>query len=142
MKIPVREFADVVSALKGPMDNTGASEKRCAARMTVSAKINIHIVDGGKIGRTYSALTRDISMTGMGLLQSVAVQTKQSIIIALPRATMPLFVIGTVMHCRPLADGLMAVGVEFSEMASKETSEMLLKDNSREHARIQEAMLR
>ena len=48
----------------------------------------------------------------------------------------------TVMHCRPLADGLLAVGLEFAEMASKETVELLLKDNTAEHARIRESVLR
>src|SRR5262245_42327725 len=125
MQLPLRDFADVITALKGPVDTSGASEKRRAARMTVTAKLNIHIAINGQLGKTFSALTRDISLTGMGLLQAVALQANQHIIVALPRAHGPLFVVAIVMHCRPLADGLLAVGLEFVELASKETVEML-----------------
>ena len=142
MQLPLRDFADVITALKGPGENSGASEKRRAARMTVTAKINVFLLANGGIGKSFSALTRDISLTGMGLLQAIALSPKQSVIVALPRASGPLFVVSTALHCRPLADGLLAVGLEFTELASKETVQMLLSDGSREHARIQESVLR
>ena len=141
MKLPLRDFADVIAALKGPAENLSASEKRRSARMTVFAKLNVFLVDDKNV-RTFSALTRDISLTGVGLLQSTALSAGQLVILALPRAQSPLFVVSTAMHCRPLADGLLAVGMEYVEMASKETCEMLLNNGQREHARIAEAMRR
>jgi hypothetical protein len=141
MKLALRDFADIISALKAPGEKSGSSEKRNAARMTVCAKINVHLMDDNRIARTFSALTRDISITGMGLLQGVALSSKQNVIVALPRPNAPLFVICTVMHCRPLADGVLAVGLEFLELASKETCELLMKSDSQEHARIRESVL-
>ena len=111
--------------------------------MTVTARVTIHLVDNNRVTRSFSAITRDISITGIGLLQSVALSINQNVIIALPRPTStPLFVVSTVVVCKPLADGLVAVGLEFAEMASKETIDALLNDGSREKARIAESMLR
>ena len=141
MKLALRDFADVIDALKGPGENTSASEKRRAARMTVNAKVNVHLLDNNKVAKTFSALTRDISLTGVGLLQSVALSSNQNVILALPRSKGPLFVICIVMHCRPLADGLLAVGLEFAEMASPETTALLNNDGTRETARIRESVL-
>ena len=142
MKLPLRDYADVITALKGPGERPGANEKRVAARMTVSAKINIHLIEDKRVARSFSALTRDISLTGCGVLQSVALSANQNVVVALPRTHAPLYVIATVMHCRPLADGLLAVGLEFVELASKETTELLLNDGTRETARIRESVLR
>ena len=143
MQLPLRDFADVISALKGPMERAAPTEKRRAARMTVTARVTLHLVDNNRVLRSFSAITRDISITGVGLLQSVAMSMNQNVVIALPRPTnTPLFVVATVVACRPLADGLVTVGLEFAEMASKETIDILLDDGSREKARIQESMLR
>jgi c-di-GMP-binding flagellar brake protein YcgR len=143
MQLPLREFADVITALKGPGDRAGPSEKRRAARMTVTARVTLHLVDNNRVVRSFSAITRDISITGMGLLQSVALSMNQNVVLALPRPhSPPLFVVSTVVACRPLADGLVTVGLEFAEMASKETVDILMDDGSREKARIQESVLR
>ena len=142
MKLALRDFADVISALKSSGEKPGANEKRGAARMAVSSKVNVHLADNQRICRTFSALTRDISISGVGLLQGVALSSKQSVIITLPRPQAPLFVICTVMHCRPLADGLLAVGLEFTEMASAETCAQLNNQDNQEHARIRESVLR
>ena len=141
MKLPLRDFADVISALKSPAENLSASEKRRAARMTVNAKVNVHLLDNNRLVKSFSALTRDISLTGVGLLQSVALSSNQQVILTLPRQHAPLFVICVVMHCRPLADGLLAVGLEFVELASKETSALMMNTGDREHARIRESVL-
>ncbi|HEX3356398.1 MAG TPA: PilZ domain-containing protein [Tepidisphaeraceae bacterium] len=142
MKLGIRDFADVIAVLKGPGGNISASEKRRAARIEVSAKINIHLFEGSKIARSFSALSRDISLTGIGLLQTVALNPNQSgVVIALPRQHSPLFVYCTVMQCRPLADGLLVVGLDFCELASKETADAILGDGKREHSRIQESIL-
>src|SRR4051812_25526481 len=103
MKLPLREFADVVQAMKGPGESGAGSEKRKAARMTGSAKLTAFLIEGGKVGRSYSILTRDISISGVGVLQSITLQPGQEVILALPRTPQPpLFVTCVAMHCRPL----------------------------------------
>ena len=141
MKLPLRDFSDVITALKGPNEKSAASEQRGAARMSVTAKINVHLLENNRVIRSFSALTRDISLTGCGLMQSVALSPNQLVILALPRPTAPLFVISHITHCRPLADGLLSVGVEFNELASKETCDLMMKSDSQEHARIRQSVL-
>jgi hypothetical protein len=142
MKLPLRDFADVITAMKGPGDKAAGAEKRSAARMTVNAKINLHLIDNDRVVRSFSALTRDISITGMGVLQSVALSSGQNVVVALPRPQSPLFVICSVMHCRPLADGVLAVGLEFAELATKETCDLLLNNATQQHAKIRDSVLR
>jgi hypothetical protein len=74
-------------------------------------------VVNGVIGSAFCDLTRDISLTGMGLLQAVQMNKDQQLVVRLPRgAKKALFVLCIVMHCRALADGLFGVGVEFREL--------------------------
>ncbi|HEY7086825.1 MAG TPA: PilZ domain-containing protein [Tepidisphaeraceae bacterium] len=143
MKLPLREFADIVAALKGPAAaKADSSEIRQAARMDVTAKVNVYFVDSDKPIRSYSALTRDVSLTGMGLLQSVAVPAGQELFVALPRTSgPPLFVQSQAKHCRSLADGLLAVGLEFTKVADDATSAKLIKHGQDQQARIQRSVL-
>ena len=109
--------------------------------MAINAKVNVHLLDNNRLVKSFSALAHDISLTGVGLLQSVALSANQHVILALPRPQAPLFVICVVMQCRPLADGLLTVGLDFMEIASKETSDLLMNSGNREHARIRESVL-
>jgi len=141
MKLPLRDFADVVTALKEPL-KAGEHETRQAARMSVSAKIDIHLLENGKSGRCYSALTRDISLTGIGLLQSVALPPDQELILCLPRPSrVPLFVQAVSKQCRALADGLLAVGVEYTRLADEALAAHLIKNAQEQHAKIQRSVL-
>jgi len=141
MKLPLRDFADVISPIKGPGQAAANAEKRGAARMTVNAKLNVYLLDNNRVAKAFSVLTRDISLTGVGLLQGVALSAKQNVILALPREKGPLFVICTVMHCRPLADGVYGLGCEFVGQAPSSVAEKLLLDESNEHDRIRKSVL-
>jgi hypothetical protein len=141
MKLPVRDFADIVAALKGVSDGISASENRKAARMHVCAKVDLHLVVDARPARTYSALTRDISLTGVGLLQSVALPPEQEVIISLPRAGGPLFVHALAKHCRVLADGLLTAGLEFTKLADAALSTVLIQQGKDRRARIQQSVI-
>lgn len=141
MKLPLRDFADVIAALKGPEGKSSGSEKRNAARMHVTAKVNVHLMDDEQMGRSFSALTRDVSLTGCGLIQAVALSSAQKVIVELPREHAPLFVISLAMHCRPLADGLLAVGFEFFELLDAEASKKMIKGQDAQFAHIRESIL-
>ena len=142
MKLPLREFADVVAALKGAAEKAGANEKRLAARMTICAKLNVYLLQNGDLVRSFSVLTRDISITGIGLLQGIAVSGEQSVVLQLPRGLAEsLCMVCRVMHCRPLADGIMAVGMEYVEKATPEITKAILANSVHERIRISQSVL-
>jgi len=143
MKLSVQDFAEIVSALRGEASDLSAQEKRRAVRMSVTSKLVVGVLNDGALGRTYSVLTRDISLAGIGLLQSIALQQGQEFVLSLPRqhGKPPLFFVLVVMHCRPLADGLYGLGCEFVRQAPEEIGKKLLQDQSNEHARIRNSVL-
>src|SRR4051812_43327569 len=105
MKLPLREFADIINGLKLPADaQQKADEGRQAARMAISARIDVSFIEGRGLGRTFSVITRDISLTGVGVLQAVPVKPRREVILTLPRSTSPLYVAAKVMHTRAVAD--------------------------------------
>jgi hypothetical protein len=136
MKLPVQEYAEVVAALKVAADDVAAAEGRRAARMIVGAKVDLHLISNSKPARSFSALTRDVSLSGVGLLQSVALPAGQEVILTLPRATGPLFVHCVVKHCRVLADGLLTVGLEYTKLADAALTAALIKQGQDHRARI------
>src|SRR4051794_17183362 len=143
MKLTVQDFAEIVSALRGEAASLGAQEKRRAVRMEVNSKLVVGVLNDETVGRTYSVLTRDISLAGIGLLQSIALQQGQEFVLSLPRThgKPPLFFVTVVMHCRPLADGLYGLGCEFVRQAPPEMGQKLMRDENNEHARIRNSVL-
>lgn len=117
MTLTLQDFADVVTALRGPFDSGAAAEKRRATRMTISAKITAHVLEKGHPTRAYTALARDISLTGIGVLQSINLKDGQEVLLTLVRPNgHPLMVVAKAMHTRALADGLLSVGMEFVQV--------------------------
>jgi hypothetical protein len=144
MKLTVQDFAEVVAVLRGEQSDTSAQEKRRAVRMAVQSKLIVGVLkDEETISRTFSVLSRDISLAGIGLMQSVALQQGQQFVIGLPRKDPkpPLLFVTTVLHCRPMADGLYGLGCEFVKQASKTMADKLLSDQNSEHARIRNSVL-
>ncbi len=81
----------------------------------------------GAVGKSFTAITRDISFVGVGLLQSKPLDEHQQIVVRLPRGVKPpLFMLCVVMHARPLADGLYVIGAEFLSVAAGIKEEQLL----------------
>src|SRR6202042_2915439 len=129
----LRDLSDVVTSLKNSRGE-GGSDKRQTTRLSVWSKINAHVLRDGHPPKTYSVMTRDISISGIGILQSFALPAGQEVILALPREKSPLFVCCKVMHSLALADGFTAVGMEFDKFPDATVSAKLLKDSSDEHA--------
>jgi hypothetical protein len=142
MKLPLREFADVIAALKGVAEKGGANEKRGAARMTICAKLDAYILKDEDLLRAFSVLTRDISITGIGVLQGIAISSSQRLVLQLPRGLQePICMVCKVMHCRPLADGIVAVGLEYDEKASPQITKSILSNDLQERQRISQSVL-
>jgi hypothetical protein len=142
MNLPLSDFADVVAALKGLDQKAGeGSEGRRGARTHVCTRLDVHLYEGDRVGRSFSVLSQDISIRGVGVLQSLAISQGKQVIITLPRKTSPLLVVSRVMHCRALADGLMAVGMEFSKLLDDAAARKLLAHDANELARVQRSIL-
>ncbi len=141
MKLPLREFSEVLTMLRGPIESSAASEKRQAARMTVNARVIGYLMDGEKVQRSYSMLMRDISLTGTGVLQTLALPQNSKVVLALPRNAAPLFVLSNVMHCRSLADGILACGIEFVNLVDEAASKNFIKGAADERERLSKAIM-
>ncbi|CAN5447018.1 hypothetical protein BH09PLA1_BH09PLA1_15480 [soil metagenome] len=111
--------------------------------MVVNAKLIVGVLKDGAIASSFSVLTRDISLAGIGLLQSIAIQEGQEFVLGLPRKAgkAPLFLVSVVMHSRPLADGVYGLGCEFVRAAPPALGEKIMNDESSEHARIRNSVL-
>jgi hypothetical protein len=144
MKFTPQDFADVLEMLRGPSARASASEQRKSARLSVHAKVNFATYDAtsNSLRHRFSGLTRDISITGVGLFQTIPLQSDEQFVLTLPRRSKsPICVICHVMHCRPLADGLFAIGAEFDGLASDEIARQLLESDRQQHDRIRESIL-
>jgi hypothetical protein len=125
-KIAVQDFAQIVEQLKAARSATGGSEKRRGPRMAISATLGLTALEpDGRVGRSFRAFARDISMSGIGLFQSVLARVGQELVIALPRHGEHdlLYLRCTVIFCAELGDGLYGVGAEFSGAATPELVE-------------------
>jgi hypothetical protein len=142
MKLTIQDFAEIVAALRRPGTNAAAQEKRRAVRMTVNAKLDAALIDGDELGRAFSTLTRDVSLTGAGLFQSLPLQQGQEFVLILPKQSgKPICIRTVVMHCRPLADALYGIGCEFVAEAPPEVAKQLLSREADQERRIRDSVL-
>jgi c-di-GMP-binding flagellar brake protein YcgR len=143
VKLTPQHLAEVVNALQSSPANGKGSEKRRAARMEVQGNVVIApVAKDGTLGKSFTAITRDISFVGIGLLQSKLLEQGQRIVVRLPRGVKPaLFMLCIVMHVRPLADGLYVMGVEFTTVASIKEEQLLGKAGDTELQRVRQLIL-
>jgi hypothetical protein len=123
MKLLLQDYALIVEALRVPATGAGGgAEKRGSPRLVVAAKLKLTLLENGKPGRTLTALTRDISVTGLGLIQSVRMDAGATFVIALPRSgnKPPMHVMCVVMHVQQLAEGVFGIGAEYVEKVEPE----------------------
>jgi hypothetical protein len=141
MNLPVRDFADVLEALRGPANSSKGKEHRATTRMQVSARVQAHQLADGVVKRSYTFLTRDISLSGVGALQAIPLPKGSEIILELPRQTTPLLVRARVMHCTTLADGLLGLGLEFVSIVPPEELTKASSVQADEVSRVQRAIM-
>jgi hypothetical protein len=139
MKLPLQEFADVLEELQAVMSQSD-SEHRSASRMSVTARVQIHVQEAGH-WHGYLALTKDVSISGMGLLQSRVINEGREVVVQLPRKREPLYMGALVTHCQTLADGILAVGLQFTRRLSEQEVGEIIQQAKEELARLQHAVL-
>jgi hypothetical protein len=114
VKLSSQHLAEVMDAMRGAATATAGTEKRRAARMDVHTAVMIIPIVGDTAGRKFTALTRDVSAVGIGLLQATSCALNEQLLVHLPRTRKPpLVLLCNVMHVRMLADGLYLIGAEF-----------------------------
>ena len=123
MQLSAQDYAEIVATLQAA--EADGSDKRRFTRMQVRGRIVVTPVVDGHVGTSYTALTRDISFKGAGIMQTIPVQIGQKLLIYFPRRGRPvLCVLCRVMHVKSLADGLLAIGCEFLAPAEPGSSKL------------------
>jgi len=114
VKLSSQHLAEVLDALRGQKQTVLGMENRRAARIEVHTTVVIVPLQGAHPGRSFTALTRDVSAVGIGMLQATCCELNEQLLVHLPRASKtPLIMLCNVMHVRMLADGLYLIGAEF-----------------------------
>src|SRR5882724_1412085 len=132
MQLSSRMFAELVTSATG--GGARSVEQRRAPRVALHAKVELTLIDlaGRASGPTYSAVTRDVSLFGVGLLQSARMERGQKFLLILPRKpnrsadsapASPVRVRCTVVRCEQMTTSMFNVGAEFEEFLDDEANE-------------------
>lgn len=138
MQLSPQHLAEVVEAISKRED--GGSDKRRFARFAVVSRVKVL---NPTSGRSYIALTRDVSMEGIGLMQSESMGKGEQLAVSLPRGRHgPLVALCTVLHARELADGIWGIGALFASASAQAPPEAAASANDAAEAqRIAAKML-
>jgi hypothetical protein len=115
MELTPAQFSELRESLTSLASQSQAPEKRRFMRLPVSGQITLTQLPSGK---AHTAMTRDLSQSGMGVIQSIAARAGDRYVATLPRTDdNSLQVVCTVMDARPLAEGLYSVHLQFERTA-------------------------
>ena len=145
LKLTPTQFAAIFDALRDA-GASGGSDKRQHTRMQVQAQVRLATIARatGKIARGYTALTRDISYSGIGVMQFTPAEHGDGFIIFLPQGkgkAEDVVIRCTTRFSRPLAEGVFGVGGEFEEVASPELVKQLQQNTDGALERIRQSVL-
>jgi hypothetical protein len=130
-------LAEIIEAIKKSESQGGGSDKRRHARIAVVTRVEL--LDPAT-GQSYAALTRDVSLAGIGLMQSSKMEKGTRRAIALPRGKEgAMVVLCEVAHARELAEGIWGAGATF--LSAKVINAAPAKDEAAEAERIASRML-
>src|SRR3982750_1418047 len=102
MQISAQHLAEIVDAAR-KMENSAGKDKRRYIRQGVVTRVQALRLS---TGTTYGALTSDLSVEGLGLLQSFNMERGEQFSVSMPRLGAPaLMAQCTVLHTREVADG-------------------------------------
>jgi hypothetical protein len=111
MQLAAQHLAEIVETVKKLEAASNGSDKRRTARFCVIARVEVmHTASK----RVYTALTRDLSLEGLGLLQSWEMAKGDSFSVSLPRGK-GQFVVAqcVVQHAKQLCEGIWGIGALF-----------------------------
>ena len=114
MQLTNQDFAEIVESLRGSGVPSDGYERRQATRVSVQTAVFAAPLVGGRPGSVRTMLTRDLSLTGVGLIQSTPVSENEAMIVKLPKVSKrPVFVLVKPVQCRLLAESIYAIGAQF-----------------------------
>lgn len=112
--LTARQLGSVVESLEAISISSTSSDKRKFPRIAVEARIALAPIVNHRLRPWRCVLTRDISFAGLGLLQAEVVGQQEQFIVQLPTSDHArLSLVGVVMHCRKLADGIFMIGTRY-----------------------------
>jgi hypothetical protein len=114
MELTPIQFAEVRESLAALETKTGSSDKRRFTRLKVQGKVTL---TDAATSQSHTAMTRDLSLNGMGVVQSIPARNGQELTATLPRSeNNSVQIYCTVVEARPLAEGLYALHMQFEGM--------------------------
>jgi len=140
MELTPKQLSLIITSLR-TLGESGAQEKRRFTRVSVQAAIAAAELGGDALVRRWTALTRDVSAGGIGVLQSTWLQGNVMLLLALPFGDEMFHVIGQVVFCRPLADRVYTIGARFIRTAEQGVTDEFNHWGEAQERRIQRAIL-
>jgi hypothetical protein len=119
LKLSPQEFGKILDAYRGST-STAASDKRRFNRVEVEAKLSLVSLVNGHVDRLYIAMLRDISINGLGHLQSTKLAPGDTFLACLPLGKEELIVKCRVTFCRGMAEGIFTVGAQFTAKVERQ----------------------
>lgn len=118
LQLSTQQYGGIVESLKKAAVDSRGSDKRRLHRINVHVPLPTGKLDGKGIEYRYTAMTQDISMGGIGLMQSKAYDAGVELLVELPvRVGVTMLIVSRVMYSRPLASGVYSLGLEFAREA-------------------------
>lgn len=139
LKLTQQQFGLVFDKLR-QLGSTGGSEKRLFTRMQVQAKIRLASLNGDRVLRIYTALTRDVSAGGLGCFQFAPGEIGERLLVCLPTINNEIVLVSSVRFCRALAEGVFGLGLEYEEEAGKSLIAQLQESQNGALERIKQSM--
>ena len=119
-------FNQIIAALRS--DKQDGQERRTAPRVGLRAEVDVLISPDGRTPAVRMRC-RDLSVSGIGLVFNHTLPAGHEFIVRLPAtgATQTVYISCVVVHCRPLAKDLFAIGARTIRTLSDAEAEMFNK---------------
>lgn len=140
MQLSSQQFVKLLETLRSDGRSSG-SEKRRFTRMEVQAQVQLATLQGNRVTRQYTGLSRDISQAGISLIQCVAFARGEKFVAKLPCGKEEVVMLCEATFCRPLAEGVHGVGAQFVALADQEIVDQVMEKRGDEVERIRQSVL-
>ncbi len=112
--LSTQQFAEVVEALRVEAAVSKGHERRLATRIEVHTTVQVAEFRNGVPAGDVTVLTRDISIGGIGIIQTRPLEPNEQLLVRLPRLSRtPLVMLARATFCRRLADNIYNIGLAF-----------------------------